>query len=77
MNEQDEIASLRSEIERLQDAKRRALALADERAKEANELHAKIASARKALEAAEAWLSGWASAEPYISEIRSALKDLP
>jgi hypothetical protein len=27
----------------------------------------------KALEGAEQWLSGWASAEPYLSEIRAAL----
>lgn len=38
------------EIERLQEAKRRALAIADERAKEACHLRAQLASARKALE---------------------------
>jgi hypothetical protein len=38
-----EVRRLRAEIERLQDAKRRALQLADERAKEAVELRLRIA----------------------------------
>ncbi len=41
---------------------------------EANE--AKIAAAVKALEAAEEWLSGWASAEPYLTTIRITLSSL-
>jgi hypothetical protein len=43
-----------TEIERLQDAKRRALAIADERAKEANELRAERDALVKALQLQEA-----------------------
>jgi hypothetical protein len=48
---QDEIGGdLRAEIERLQDAKRRALSLADERAKEAVELRLENERLRAQLE---------------------------
>jgi hypothetical protein len=43
MARRDEIEDLKAEIDRLQEAERRALSLADERAKEANELRAQLA----------------------------------
>lgn len=73
------------EIERLRAVKRRALALADERAKEANELCARLAIARKALELAEDVLSRspfstdfWPNGmhpQVGIEQIRTAIKD--
>ena len=42
-----EVRRLRAEIERLEDAKRRALQLADERAKEANALRSELHTRRK------------------------------
>lgn len=41
--------------------------------KELAEAQGVIERQRKGLEAAEQWLSGWASAEPYISAIRAAI----
>lgn len=34
----------------------------------------KVEALRTTLMNAETWLSGWASAEPYLSEIRETLK---
>ena len=52
--------------------KRLEAALADKTDKVA-ELEANNADLLEALEKAEEWLEGWASAEPYLSIIRAAI----
>lgn len=39
---------------------------------ELSRLSALVKAQKEALEKAEEWLSGWASAEPYLTEIRRA-----
>lgn len=50
MSHHDEAIDLMNEIASLREAKKRALTIADERAKEAVDLRAQLASVRKALE---------------------------
>lgn len=58
------------------DAYRREETRADKLGQEIDDVRAQLEAARKALEGARTWLSGWASAEPYLSEIEAALKDI-
>jgi hypothetical protein len=72
--EQSAIVAALREIERLQDAKRAALKLADERAKEVNGLRAKLSIMEITLKKVEPFLSYGDNAEGKLKQIiRSAL----